>query len=292
MNDISGIYSIDCAANGKAYIGSAVNIRLRWNSHRHALKDGNHHSEKLQRSWDKYGEAQFAFNVLLICGKGDLISYEQRAIDEFDAIELGLNSNPVAGNSLGFKHRAESLIKIGLASRGRTGNIGHEVSAETRKKIGDANRGKKRTQQYREELSKRMIGNQRTLGFKHSQESKDKMSKAGKGRKRSPEAIEQTRQAVLGRKHSSETRAKISAARMGKACGPMPKETRRKISAALKGVARGPMTLETKAKIRETMTGTKRGPRSVEVRQKIAVGMAGNTNRADYLSDLRRKGHE
>jgi group I intron endonuclease len=55
----AGIYKISHAASGRAYVGSAVNIKKRWATHRHALRTGRHHSQKLQRAWSKYGEAEF-----------------------------------------------------------------------------------------------------------------------------------------------------------------------------------------------------------------------------------------
>lgn len=53
-------------------------------------------------------------------------------------------------------------------------------------------------------------------GLPVSQETRDKLSKAQKGRKRTPEQIEATRQALIGYKHTDETKAKVSAALRGR----------------------------------------------------------------------------
>ncbi len=36
--DTSGVYQIRCKSNGKIYVGSAVNLRARWDTHRRELR--------------------------------------------------------------------------------------------------------------------------------------------------------------------------------------------------------------------------------------------------------------
>ena len=51
---ISGIYKIQSKLKpDRIYIGSAVNIRTRWNVHLCNLRNSMHHSKKLQRHFDK-----------------------------------------------------------------------------------------------------------------------------------------------------------------------------------------------------------------------------------------------
>lgn len=61
---IAGIYQILNIKNGKRYIGSSVDIELRWYNHRKELNEGIHHSPYLQSAWNKYGEDSFEFSVL------------------------------------------------------------------------------------------------------------------------------------------------------------------------------------------------------------------------------------
>lgn len=76
------------------------------------------------------------------------------------------------------------------------------------------------------------------LGVKHSQEARRKISEASKGRKRSPEAIKKTADALrgnnffLGRTHTIAARVKIGLAQLGKI---VTAETREKQSKARKG---------------------------------------------------------
>lgn len=102
--DVGGVYEISNLVNGKRYIGSAVSFKKRWGVHRSYLRKGTHHSKKLQSAWAKYGETAFRFNPLLVCGKSDLVFFEQRCLDSM-APEYNLCK--VAGSQLGVKHTPE-----------------------------------------------------------------------------------------------------------------------------------------------------------------------------------------
>ncbi|WP_409456861.1 GIY-YIG nuclease family protein [Pseudomonas sp.] len=59
------IYTIECAANGKRYVGSTSRSpNQRRLEHLHHLRRGRHHSRRLQRCFDKYGEDSLAFSVV------------------------------------------------------------------------------------------------------------------------------------------------------------------------------------------------------------------------------------
>lgn len=59
-----GIYKIANKINGKFYIGSSNDIKDRWREHRNALNQNKHHSNHLQRAWNKYGEENFEFEII------------------------------------------------------------------------------------------------------------------------------------------------------------------------------------------------------------------------------------
>jgi group I intron endonuclease len=62
------------------YIGSSVNVELRWRQHMWACKRGEHRSEKMQRAYGKYG-AKFKFTILEECASDKLIRVEQQYMD-------------------------------------------------------------------------------------------------------------------------------------------------------------------------------------------------------------------
>src|SRR4051794_5191752 len=78
----SGVYQILCVPTGKVYIASSVDLYDRWQEHRWALHRGIHHSQYLQRAWNKYGETVFAFSVLELVSTELLLEAEQRWIDK------------------------------------------------------------------------------------------------------------------------------------------------------------------------------------------------------------------
>lgn len=200
---LTGVYVLDCIANGKKYIGSAAKcFKKRLREHLAMLRKGTHHSRHLQQAWNKYGEAGFQFNILEICVAQDCIKREQFFIQKFNSSD---------GN-FGFNICKESRSRLGVKS-----------SEATRKKIGDANRGRKHPPSFAEEISKRNKGRKRTAeqiarmrsamkGRKHTEETKSKM----RGKKKSAEFRQMARQRMLGRKLSAEHCAAMSACRIGK----------------------------------------------------------------------------
>lgn len=61
---VSGVYAIVNIINDKLYIGSAVNICKRWQSHTHYLNSNRHANKYLQRSWNSYSKRNFIFTVV------------------------------------------------------------------------------------------------------------------------------------------------------------------------------------------------------------------------------------
>jgi len=88
-----GTYCITCLINEKVYIGSAVNIRHRWCSHKRLLKLNQHYNKHLQNAWNLYKEENFKFNILEECGIEDLRIRELYFVNKFDALnpERGYN---------------------------------------------------------------------------------------------------------------------------------------------------------------------------------------------------------
>lgn len=81
------IYAIKNLINNKMYIGSTKSLKSRKYEHFYQLKKGTHHSEHLQKSYNKYGKSNFAFYILLEC------SPEERKEKELYYIELNKTSN-------------------------------------------------------------------------------------------------------------------------------------------------------------------------------------------------------
>jgi len=95
----SAIYKIQSIIKPeRTYIGSAVNICRRWNEHLRKLRLNIHPNNKLQNHYNKYGQSDLIFTILLGCDKYDLIKTEQYFIDSY---KPWFNICPVAGSSMG-----------------------------------------------------------------------------------------------------------------------------------------------------------------------------------------------
>jgi group I intron endonuclease len=86
-----GIYGIENTITDKWYIGSSVELSKRFSRHLWELRSGRHHSDKLQRSFDKHGVKAFDFKLLMVCSKEDLEFYESRAIKAYRGFTDGYN---------------------------------------------------------------------------------------------------------------------------------------------------------------------------------------------------------
>lgn len=60
----SGIYIIKNLVNNKVYVGQSINLRRRRNNHFRQLRKNTHCNQHLQRSFIKYGENNFQWQVL------------------------------------------------------------------------------------------------------------------------------------------------------------------------------------------------------------------------------------
>jgi len=105
---VSGIYAIINLLNNKVYIGSATDVRLRWNCHKRYLKLNKHPNSYLQNAWNKYGEDAFEFILIAFIEKPTkqkLEKLEQYWMDRFDSInkKYGYNIRKEASSNFGLK---------------------------------------------------------------------------------------------------------------------------------------------------------------------------------------------
>lgn len=197
----SGIYAIRNNTNGKIYVGSAVDLKRRFKEHKTMLNAGKHHSEKLQRAWNKYGADAFDFDVIeQIEDKTWLILLEQFWITELRSVERGYNVCPNAGSILGVKRGQETLSKMSAWQKGISRG---PMPEEQKRKISEANKGKK-----------------------HSKESRAKMSESMRGLKKSDDHRRKLAEANKGNRHTEETKRKIGDYWLGRKRGPQSEEAK------------------------------------------------------------------
>lgn len=176
MINRSGVYKITCTANGRFYIGSAVNFKRRWIYHRRDAVAGKHSSRHLQRAWDKHGPEAFKFEVLIVCSKECLIMYEQQAMN---ALKPEFNMAPTAGSCLGVKHTATAREDNASRCRKRWSDPAERAaqSVRTKKAMGDPQIKNKIFAAWREKQSVITSAERRA---RYTPAVREKMSKASK----------------------------------------------------------------------------------------------------------------
>ena len=176
----SGIYKITNKANGKIYVGSSNDIEGRWYGHVKDLNNNKHHSKHLQRAWNKYGEASFAFEIIeILNNRGLLIEYEQFYLDLLEPFNkvVGYNICSTAGSSFGVRRSKKTRMLLSRAAKEQKINRFRMKGPES------ANWGRKHTEEFKKNISERTLGeNNPFYGKKHSNEVIDFISNFNKGK--------------------------------------------------------------------------------------------------------------
>lgn len=209
---MQGIYTITHVASGRCYVGSAVNLRKRWNLHRANLNNGTHHNPHLQQAWKKYGVDAFTWEVIEnVADKSALIQREQFYLD---TLHPEFNHCKIAGSRLGSKQSPEAVTKT------RAKLTGRKRHPEEIAKTSAACKGRTISEEQRAKISQSLTGqkfsNERKAaiaGRKLSEEHKAKLAAANRCRKCSEETkakLALVGAASKGRKHTDEAKARIS----------------------------------------------------------------------------------
>lgn len=193
----TGLYTIT-SPNGHFYIGSTSrSFAKRWKEHRTELRNKCHVNPVLQRAWDRYGEENMIFAVLMLCEPHECASLEQIALETMPhSYNLALDTlSPFKGR----KHSKEAREKCRLIRLG--------------KKFGPL------SESHKKRMSESLTGQKRAP---RSIEYREKQRIAQLGKKAGPEAIEKKRLATIGMKYAPRTPEHckaISASKIGKKMG-------------------------------------------------------------------------
>jgi group I intron endonuclease len=160
----------------RLYIGSSVNFKERQRIHLRDLALNKHHSPKLQNHYNKYGESDLKFSVLLGCERGYLLKTEQYFLDLLNPY---FNVCQIAGSPLGRKVSVKTKEKQRIKMKGKEpwnkgkkmsqehidinskSHLGQIVSNETRLKMSKKRKGVLFTELHKERISKGQLGKKR-----------------------------------------------------------------------------------------------------------------------------------
>jgi len=136
-----GIYAITNTEDGKAYIGSTVNFKKRLCIHKARLRSGHHDNSRLQRAWNKYGEAAFELGVLEY-----LEDSEELHLAEQFWMDI-------------YREEGKELYNFGLAARNPM--LGRTISEGARHKNSEAHKGNNPSKKTRDKISRALTGRSR-----------------------------------------------------------------------------------------------------------------------------------
>lgn len=178
-NISSGIYTITNLINNKIYVGSSINLKERIATHKRLLNKNNHHSKKLQNSWNKCGKNNFKFEIIeRSCWFKFLIVREQYWIDFYNSYNNGYNAAPYAKPCVGNSWTEERKLKQAAFMRTQKYALGYKHTAEAIAKTSMASKARRFSNEVKEGRRQRALGNKYALGMKHSEEARAKMSTA------------------------------------------------------------------------------------------------------------------
>jgi len=123
LKNRKGIYKISCHSNQQVYIGKSIDLHYRWLKHLSDLRLNQHHSKYMQNSFNKYGEGNFTFTVLIEDQRltyEDLMFLEKELIETYNSFNDGFNE-----------------------TKGGEGTFGRKFSLETRQKLSENIKGEK-----------------------------------------------------------------------------------------------------------------------------------------------------
>lgn len=125
------IYFIRNILNNKIYIGSTINSKKRFNEHRRKLRKNIHHSDYLQRAWNKYGEENFIFEIKEYCELEKLRELELKYFSSRNP-DYNVSKHSVAPMT-GLHHSRETKLLLSKRHKNNKYNLGKKHSEECKK---------------------------------------------------------------------------------------------------------------------------------------------------------------
>lgn len=227
------IYKITNVVNGKFYVGSTMDTRERFRTHRNKLRANKHHCHHLQAAWNKYGEDCFKFAVVEeVASMEDLQAAEDVWLIEWvgkpECYNVGMRSGapmrgmpkeltPNYGKAMPEAQKAAIASKLKALYAADPDNHprkGKKHTPEALAKIA-ANRtppagkahyryGKTVSDEVRAKISAKQKGVPKAAGRKVSEEGRAKIQ--------ANIAAGRSHMHWVGRKHTEESKAKMSKA--------------------------------------------------------------------------------
>ena len=221
------LYQLFFPESGKSYIGITTKTAI-WRYSIHKKMVTGKRNYPLYNAWRKYGDP--SLSILAVLENDELAGTEIRAIRAFKTLAPNGYNLSLGGELAPSKHPL-------VAQKISKSLTGKKLSQATKDKIGAIHKGKTLSDKHKAAISKRHKGThlseerkrklveankKRTYlkGWHHTAETCRIISESQRGKKRSPEAIENMRKAITGRHLSEEHKEKIRLAGIGRKFSP------------------------------------------------------------------------
>ena len=141
-NISQGIYKITNTETQKIYIGSTVNLKKRRKQHFTDLRSNNHSNEHLQRSFNKYGESCFIFEILEECVDFSMKELKDKEQEYLDSIDNWENCYNIEKSVAFFRPlpptKEKTREKFSAMRKGELNpNFGNRFSEEAKQKLAE-----------------------------------------------------------------------------------------------------------------------------------------------------------
>lgn len=114
------IYEIKNKSNDWRYIGCSKNYENRCKEHKKKLRANTHHNIHLQRAWNKYGEYEFEFNVLLQVESKDTMFLEEARMIEHEDMLYNIFAGGMGGDRFtNHPNKEEIRKKMTISNRNK-----------------------------------------------------------------------------------------------------------------------------------------------------------------------------
>ena len=160
-----GIYKIINLITNDFYLGQSINLEQRKRQHWSKLKRNIHTNKHLQNSWNKHGEENFKFEILVYCEPFELTRYEQELVNKWkpkynkrlDCVDSnkGVKFPEDFGEKQRVLHKGKefSVEHKHNISIGKKGKKYGPMSEEQKLKISNSEKGKVCSEEHKRKVS-------------------------------------------------------------------------------------------------------------------------------------------
>lgn len=148
----SGVYRWVNKVNGKSYVGSSVNLAIRFKNY-YSFRYLSTNKMLISKALLKYGYSKFTLEILEYCESSEAILKEQHYLD---LLKPEYNVLRTAGSRLGYKHSPETITKF----------KNRQFTLEHKAKLLDHLKSHNSSEEQREKSRKRLLDYNKSKGKK------------------------------------------------------------------------------------------------------------------------------